>query len=324
MPNFGLRFDFFLQLLIRNKVSVILRIQVQIFILVAIGYIAAKKGTFGVAARKDLTNLVIYVFLPCNIFSSFASSLTVDLLKECGIVLIASFAAQGFYLVLNRFLYNRFPIERRIVLQYATSCNNSGFMGLPVIESVFGELGTLYGSIVLVPMRIVMWTAGLSLFTKTDKKEQLKRLATHPCIWAVIVGVAYLFSPVKLPDVLYSTITMLSRCVTPLSMIIVGGILSEVDMKTVFDGAVFYYSALRLLVIPAVIFGVLALLGIDPVATGSVVLSSAMPAATTTAMLAQKYDRDAAFASKLIFVSTLISLVTLPLIGAFLKHYAGI
>jgi predicted permease len=305
-------------------VSKILKIQVQIFILVAIGYFASKKGFFGKAARKDLTNMVIYIFLPCNIFASFASSLTVDLLKQCGIVLIAAFAAQGFYLILNKFLYNRFPLERRIVMQYATTCNNAGFMGLPVIESVFGGLGTLYGAIVIIPMRIVMWTAGLSLFTKTNKKDQLKRLATHPCIWAVILGFAYLFSPVKLPDFLNGTVTMLSRCVTPLSMIIVGGILSEVDMKTVFEWPVFYYSALRLIAIPAIIFGVMALLGVDPVATGSVVLSAAMPAATTTAMLAQQYGRDSAFASKLIFVSTLISLVTLPLLGAFLKHYAGI
>jgi predicted permease len=305
-------------------VSVILQIQVQIFILVAIGYFSSKKGFFGKAARKDLTNFVIYVFLPCNIFASFASSLTVDLLKQCVVVLAASFLAQGFYLVLNKFLYNRYPLERRIVMQYATSCNNAGFMGLPVIESVFGDIGTLYGAIVIVPMRIVMWTAGLSLFTKTDKKEQIKRLATHPCIWAVILGVAYLFSPVRLPEFLYGTITMLGRCVTPLSMIIVGGILSEVDMKTVFERPVFYYSALRLVLIPAVIFGVMALLRVDPIATGSVVLSAAMPAATTTAMLAQQYGRDSAFASKLIFVSTLISLVTLPLIGAFLKYYAGI
>jgi len=307
-----------------EKVSKILEIQIQIFIFVAIGYFAAKKGIFGKNTRKDLTNFVIYVFLPCNIFASCASSLTVDVLMECLVVLIAAFGAQGLYAVLNRLIYNKFPEERRIVLQYATICNNAGFMGLPVIESVFGSLGTLYGSIVIIPMRIVMWTAGLSLFTRTDKKEQLKRLATHPCIWAVILGFAYLFSPVRLPGFLMGTINMLSRCVTPLSMIIVGGILSEVELKSVFEGSVFYYSLFRLALIPGIIFAVMALLKVDHVATGATVLSAAMPAATTTAMLAQQYGRDSAFASKLIFVASLISHVTLPLIGAFLKHFAAI
>lgn len=296
----------------------IIQIQIEIIILVAVGFFAAKKGIFSPEARRDMTNVVIYIILPCNIFHSFETQLSTGMLRECAVVFAIALGAQLLYMVLNRILYNRIPIERRVVMQYATICNNAGFMGLPVIESVFGATGILYGSIVLIPMRIFMWTAGLSLFTRTDKKQQFKRLATHPCIWAVILGFAYLFSPLRLPEFLSSTINVIGSCTTAMSMIVVGSILSDVDFRKVFEKAVFYFSFIRLIAIPAVIFIVLKLIGIDPVVIGVSVLSSAMPAATVTAMLSHKYGRDSAFASKLIFVSTLLSLVTLPLIAAVL------
>lgn len=282
------------------------------------GFIISKKGIFSPAARRDMTNVVIYVILPCSIFHSFETALSLELLRACAVVFIIGIGAQLFYMILNRFIYNRFPVERRIIMQYATICNNAGFMGLPVIESVFGATGMLYGSIILVPIRLFMWTAGLSLFTKTDKKQQIKRLATHPCIWAVILGFAYLFSPFKLPQFLSGTIDVIGSCTTAMSMIVVGSILSEIDFKTVLNKAAFFYSVIRLIAIPAIIFVVLMLIGIDPIVIGVSVLSSAMPAATISAMLSAKYGCDSAFASKLIFVSTLLSLVTLPLIAWFL------
>lgn len=297
----------------------IILIQLEIIILVAVGYLITKKGIFGKQARMDMTNVVIYVILPCNIFHSFETELSTGMLAQCAIVFIIAMGAQLLYIVLNKLLYNKMPLERRIVMQYATICNNAGFMGLPVIESVFGATGTLYGSIVLIPIRIFMWTAGLSLFTKTDRKQQVKVLATHPCIWAVILGFAYLFSPIRLPSFMSSSINLLGSCTTAMSMLVVGSILSEVDFRTILDKDCFYFSFIRLLGIPALMFIVLRLLHIDPVVTGVAVLSTAMPAATVTAMLSAKYGRDAAFASKTIFISTLLSLFTLPLVAYVLK-----
>ncbi len=293
----------------------IIQIQLEIILLAAVGFLITKKGIFSVKTRQDMTDVIIYVILPCNIFHSFEQSLSMDVLRQCLIVFIIAMCVQLLYLVLNPILYRRFPMERRVVMQYATICNNAGFMGLPVIESVFGATGVLYGSIVLIPIRLFMWTIGLSLFTKSDSKQAFKRLATHPCIWAVILGFAYMFLPWKLPVFLSSAINILGQCTMPLAMLIVGSILSEVNFKTVFEKAAFYYTALRLIVIPAVIFIALTLIGTDPIVRGVSVLSAAMPAALITAMLAQKYGRDAAFASKVIFVSTLFSLVTLPAVA---------
>jgi predicted permease len=299
-------------------VSLILQIQIEILLLVALGYILGKKGFFSSKTRAEVTNIVIYVILPCNVFLSFGKDPGRETLLRCGTVLLIGLAAQLLYIVLNRFLYRRFSPERQACLKYATICNNSGFMGLPVAGAVFGDLGLLYGSIVLIPIRIFMWTSGLSLFTKTDLKTKIKTIATHPCIWAVVLGFAYALTPVELPPFLLGTADVLAACTTALSMLVVGSILSEVDVKGVFEPACLFYSAIRLIAIPLAFYAVLRLLNLDPTVTGVTVLSSAMPAATTTAMLASKYGADAGFASKLIFVSTSLSLFTLPVLSLLL------
>ena len=290
----------------------------MMFIIIAIGFLITKKGIFSAKARTDVTDIVLYVVLPCNIFSSFSKDVSPEVLRQCGVVLLVSTCMHLFYTLLTKVLYKKARPERREVMQYATIISNSGFMGLPVIASVFGQTGMLYGSIVLIPLRIFMWTAGLSLFTTTATKEKIKTVATHPCIWAVVLGFVYLLIPYELPGFLTMTISTVGNCTTTLSMLVVGSLLSGVELKSVIDKDCFYYSFLRLAAIPAVVFGVLLLLKVDKLVTGVAVLSAAMPAATVTAMLAEKYGRDAKFASKMLFVSTALSLVTLPIVGKIL------
>lgn len=291
----------------------IIQLQLQIFLLVAIGYLLSKLGMLVLVTRKQLTDLVIYVILPCNIVESFQVDLTHDLLISAGIVLVLGFAAQGLYALLNLFLYRRFDARRQINLKYGTICSNAGFMGLPLSLSIFGPTGLMYASVALLPIRLFMWSAGLSLYTSTTKKQVLKTLATHPCIIAVFVGFALMLSGLQLPAFLNDTIDSLGNCCTALSMVVIGAILSDVDPRTVLEPAVLYYVVIRLIAIPAVLFGVLWLLKVDALVTGIIVILSAMPAGSTTAMLAQKYDQDPEFASKMVFLSTLASLITLPL-----------
>ena len=291
----------------------IIQLQLQIFLLVAIGYLLSKLGMLVLVTRKQLTDLVIYVILPCNIVESFQVDLTHDLLISAGIVLVLGFAAQGLYALLNLFLYRRFDSRRQINLKYGTICSNAGFMGLPLSLSIFGPTGLMYASVALLPIRLFMWSAGLSLYTSTTKKQVLKTLATHPCIIAVFVGFALMLSGLQLPAFLNDTIDSLGNCCTALSMVVIGAILSDVDPRTVLEPAVLYYVVIRLIAIPAFLFGVLWLLKVDALVTGIIVILSAMPAGSTTAMLAQKYDQDPEFASKMVFLSTLASLITLPL-----------
>jgi len=292
----------------------------MILIIIAVGFITTKMGRFSAKARADLTDVVIYIILPCNIFSSFDSGITTEILKQSGIILLISLGMQLLYMIINRVAYNNIPPDRRVVMKHATMINNATFMGLPVIESVFGHTGVLYGAVILIPMRIFMWTSGLSLYTKVDKKSSFKTIITHPCIWAVFLGFAYALAPFQLPSFISGAISAFGRSITALTMFLVGTILGEVDIKTVLAKDSFYHAFFRLIAIPAIIFGVLTLIGVDPLVRGVAVLSSAMPTATTTVILAEKYKQDVTFASKTLFITTILSMITLPVIAELLTN----
>ena len=292
----------------------------MILILIAAGFAITKAGIMTKTTRADLIDIVLYVVLPCNIFGAFHKGTTPEVLRQCVIVIIAAFGMQLLYFIINRTAYNRIPYERRVVFQYATIVNNAAFIGLPVIGIVLGPTGVLYGSIALIPMRIFMWTMGLALFTDMELKRRLKVLATHPCIWAVILGFAYIFVPFELPGLLMDTINAVSACTIVLPMFVIGSILSDVNPRDLLDKDCLYYSLIRLVIIPAIMLGAMLLLHLDPLVTSVMVLLAAMPSSTTSVMLAEKYGRDSNFAAKTIIISTILSIVTLPLITEALKR----
>lgn len=298
----------------------IINLQIEIFILLAIGYILSKKGYFDKHTQTQLTNIILIIILPCSIIKSFQMDINYELIISTGTILLISFGIQFLYSILNKFLYINTSEDKKVCCQYATMVSNAGFMGMPIAQSVFGDIGLLYASIFLIPQRIFMWSSGLSLFAKNQKGNIVKQVMTHPCIIAIYIGVFLMIlrkMNVFLPQSLNDTISVISQCNTALSMVVIGGILADVDYKDIFDTVSLKYSLYRLIIIPMIIFAILTLLNIAKLPKNLCALLSAMPAASTTVMLAQKYEGNALFASKLVFVSTLLSLLTLPLIILF-------
>ena len=294
----------------------VLDLQIQIFLLVMLGFFLARKGWVGDVTQKQMVDIVLYVILPCNIFrSSLNVELTAEVWRETAVVAAVGVSMQIVYLIANRFLYRRFGTRRELLMKYATLCTNSVFIGLPIIEQVMGTEAMVYASVALIPPRVSMWSAGLSLFTRTDRKTMIRTVALHPCMLAVVLGFVFMGMGWTLPLPLDRTVQGLSGCTTSLSMLLVGCILGKVDLRTLWDGSVLYYSLIRLLGLPLLFYGALRLLRADDMATGVTVLIAAMPAASSTAMLAKKYDQDTEYGSKLVCVSTFLSLLTIPLIS---------
>jgi predicted permease len=295
-----------------------LNLQLMLFALMLIGVFAAKKKLIDKSAQKNLTNLLIGLFLPCNIISSFEMDVSASLLLSMLQVLLIALAANIFYLVVSKFIYRWVPKEKRVVLQYASIVSNSAFLGLPIIGEIFGPMAVLYGSIALIPLRVITWSAGLSLFIETKLRYAFKKLVVHPCIIAVYIGFIILFVPFELPPFFMKTINSVGNCTTAVSMIIIGSILADIDIKKVINKVVLYFAAIRLVVLPLAVYAVLKLFNVEPLIISVLVVFAAMPAGTTTAILAAKYGADTQFASKLVLVSTLLSLLTIPAIYSFL------
>ena len=157
-----------------------------------------------------------------------------------------------------------------------------------------------------------MWSSGLALFTHVDRREAYKKLVKHPCIIAVFIGVLVMAFRVTFPEFLENTVEGISKCMVPISMLAIGAMLADSDIRRMFDREVLYYCWLRLVLYPLLILAVLRLFHTDRVLCSTMVLLSAMPMASTTAILADKYECSPEIASQTIFVSTLLSIVTLP------------
>lgn len=291
----------------------VIELQGILFLLLAAGIILRRVGVINGKGRRYLTDLLIDLVLPCNIIHAFMMEMTGDILRATLSVLIIALVIQIFSWLIGKVIYRGAPASRRKVMQYGTMCSNAGFMGNPIVEGIFGTQGLLYASIYLIPLRFFMWTAGLSCFTDMKLREAVKKLAVHPCIIAVWIGFAIMFTGGTLPGVLSRTVQYLSGCNLPISMLVIGTILAEVDPRRLFDRHAAWFCFIRLLAIPAAVLALCMALHLNQMVTGVCVVLTCMPAGSTTAILAEKYGGDAAYASRIILMSTALSLVSIPL-----------
>ncbi len=294
--------------------QILLSLQAMLFLLIAIGFVTGKIKIMQSEGRKCLTDLLIYVIMPCNIFTSFQSGDVREIMGECLIVGVISLWVQILSTVLSRVLYTWTPERKRSVMQYGTICSNAGFIGMAAARYLFGSEGLLYTSIFLIPFRIFMWSAGLSVYAKPKGKEVVTKVLLHPCIIAVFLGLAVALTRFGLPYFLTETLDTVGGCTTAVSMIMIGNILSEVDIKKLLDKYVVFYTFVRLLLIPGITYLALRfLVAVPPMVFRISVMLAGMPAASTTAILAAKYQADAEFAARCVFVTTLGFLVTIPI-----------
>ena len=172
----------------------------------------------------------------------------------------------------------------------------------------------LFASIYLIPQRIVMWSAGVSYFTESpDKKEVLKKVLRHPCIIAVEIGILLMAAQYRLPLFLSKTVSSLGGCTTAITMLFIGSGLADAGIRHMVSKLTVSYCLIRLLFIPSAVLAGCLMFSIDPAAGGVAVVLAAMPAGSTTSILAAKYQGDETFAAQCVVLSTLASMAVLPL-----------
>ncbi len=218
--------------------------QLVLFVYLGIGIYMRKVGMIDDNTRLKWIDFIIKISLPCMVFSSFNEEFNVHTLKTTGIVFLLSLFVSALSLLLGNVLFRRYRAEKASILKYATLVNNSGFLGLPLIESVYGATGLLYASIHIIPNRIMMWTAGISVFTKADMKTKIKNILLNPAIIAIYLGILRRLFEILLPHFLEISISKVGGVTSPLSMIVIGSMLVEVEHKKLLEGAIIYFSAI--------------------------------------------------------------------------------
>ena len=289
-----------------------LALQFMMFLMMGTGMFLARKKIITAEGRKCLTDITIDVIIPCNMVAAFISA-DMSKLSDMAAILIVSIVTQAVYYVLTRVWFRQVEYKKRCVMRYGVMVSNAGFLGNPLVAEMYGQDGLLLASVFLVPVRLVLWTVGLSIFAPIDRKHVVKTALTHPCIVSVIIGFFLMMVPLPLPLFLTKTINSFSGALMPFSMLVIGTIIGDVDLRTIVSRDTLYLSFLRLIVLPAIMFGAAVLFHLEPLVASVSVVLVGMPLGTTTAILAAKYDGDYIFAAKGVVLSTLLSMITIPI-----------
>ena len=306
-----------------------LRLQFIIFSLIGIGFVTRKKGIVSREGQRSITDLVINVVLPCNIVTSFVQELPDSALRDCAMIFLISVGMEAMCMLYARIAYRNVEEKKQKCLTYGILVSNAGFLGTPVAEGVYGPMGLMLASVYLIPVRVIMWSKGIAIFSgESDRRQTLRKVLTHPCVIACMVGIVIMLADLLagvsiVPEWLFDMLKTVGRCNTGLSMMVIGMILSDIDFAQLVDGLVIRYTVERLIVIPGllglILLGLSRLGVVTGLAPNLAVLLAAMPAPATTSMLSSKYDCAPDFATKMVILSTLCSIPTIFLWGLVLK-----
>ncbi len=286
-----------------------------------------------------LSNIVLYVASPAMIVKSFILPYNTDvLLRSLAVgVFCILFHLVYFGIALLAYPHGRLSEPITKVLRFSTVFTNAGYMGIPLIASVVGSDAVIYSAFYIACFNVFVWTLGCFIYTGDRSYISLKKAFINPATISVIFGLTVFISPLgrlmtenpSLPSVyvFMNAIGALNDLVAPLSMFIIGLRLAEMPLRNFLcDREMYSFLFLRMLLLPAICFGILkiaSLLGIyhNSAVAAVAFLCAATPAATATSMFAEKYGGDAHYAGKLVSVSTMLSVATMPVVSLLLKWY---
>lgn len=292
-----------------------LQLELIMVLLALMGVWLRRRDIITDQGRDCLTDVLMILVLPCNIFLSFRVEADLKTLQSFLITIAISVFVMLLTAVLGKVLYRHRDARQEKVFRYGLVNSNALFIGLPVIQSLLGDAGVLQVTMYMIFVRMFCWSYGLSLYTgvKSDWKTSAKRLLTNPCMLAAALGLTAMLAGAELPAFLDRTLEYVSDCLMTISMLLIGVVLSEMDVKQVFRRDVWRFTALRLLGIPMIVFLLCRGLEVPYIITAACTLLSGMPAASLTAVLAASYHGDAELGALIVAVSTILSAVTVPL-----------
>ena len=264
------------------------------------------------ASHADILSvLLVNILLPCKVFNTFANNFSVEYFKANYILPLAALVLLSVLVVVSRFgsrLLTKHKYEQKVYM-YSFAITNYAYLGYALIGSVFGEAVLAQFMLFAIPFIIYTYTVGYVLLTGGEKP--LKKLL-NPITVAIVLGIIFGLTGLKIPDVLGSAVSAASACVGPLSMILTGITLSTFALKElVTDKTAYIFSAIRLLVIPAIAYTVCRGLRLELLAP-MVLIITCMPCGLNTIVFPKLIGEDCKPGARLALITHVFSIATLP------------
>lgn len=298
--------------------QILLQQTIIMFALMLLGLLLSRRGMISEQGSRDLSNVLLYAVIPCVILRSYMSEFSTEKLRAMGLsALIAVIAFAASIAVAYLTCGTRHRIEN-----FAVAFGNAGFIGIPLVTAVFGPEAAFYVVSFSTFANLLQWTYGIVIISGKKETMNLRMVFVNPVFISMVIGIALFVLQPTLPTVVTGTIGYIADGNTVLAMIILGYYLSRVQLRGLFaDVRLYLFSALRLLVVPAVT--ILVFLPF-PFARGEITLitliAAATPIASSTAIFAQKFDQDYRRAVSYVCLSTILSVATLPLVMLFAER----
>lgn len=281
-------------------------------LLIAVGWVLRRKNFLSEQGTKELGAILLRIIIPCVIVKSYIVPYSRERLLE--LALSAGLALLGFVaaMLIAYAVYGK----RRRIENFAAAFCNAGFIGIPLAQATIGEDGIFYVAASVALLNLFQWTYGVYIMTDRRDAIRAKTIATNPVVIAIVIGVVLFVGRIPVPEILTSTLGYIAGMNTPVAMILMGTYLARVSWREMLDRRAYGCVLLRLVVIPAV---VLVLFWLLPVSNTAVVmavfLAAATPVGANICVFAQQYNSDYPFSVVTVCLSTVLSVVTVPLLS---------
>ncbi len=302
---------------------------VTLFIYVIIGYVISRRKIVSREFTDGISKFLMTIILPCMIISTFQTPYTTEKLAKAGMVFAVSLVIFGLSILIGYLTFYLFRIEKEAkgVWVYAVAFPNHAFMGWPVMAAVFGGDAVFYATFANMAFSAYAYTFGVWLMQTTGRRAEYGTKNRHvirdnlltPINAGILIGLILFFTQLTLPSSIGTAVDAIGGMTTPLAMMYVGTILAKSPLREVLsDRRVYLCSLARLIIIPMLVFICARPFISDPLIYGVLVIGHAMPVAGYCVIYAGAYDNDTVLASKLISVTTLLSVITIPVIAMVL------
>lgn len=287
----------------------------QLFLVILIGFYASKRNFLNEEINNGLSSILLNITLPLLIVNSFNLEYNSEMFTNIVNTFLYSVASFIIVILISHLLYFKVKYNNKQILKFATIFSNCGFMGFAIIQTLYGKEGLAYASIFLIVFTTLIWSYGIMLFSGEKKIKSWTKILINPGIIAVLIGLVFMAFSIQLPLVLQSAIQMVGGMTTPISMIITGSIMAQVSITKEMTNIKLYYGVFsKLILVPVVLYLISVILHINSLPLDVVIVCHAMPVAAVAPIFAGLYDKNKDFAAFLVFISTLFSIITIPLI----------
>ena len=288
-----------------------------LFLLIGIGFLSGKIKMVNASGIGQLTNILLVIVTPAIVIDAFQTEFDKTLVVGLLIALGSAFLSHLIGALIARFFFRKRSDDRSSVIQFAIVFSNCGFMSIPLLDAILGSTGVLYGSVYIAVFSVLQWTYGVKLMAGGKGEVNIKRALINPGTVSIAFALPLFLLQIELPQIPYVVVSSLAALNSPLAMFVIGAQLSFIKLASVFtDKDVIVSSLLRLFVVPFMVLFTLYLLPIemDRVLILACLIPAAAPSAAGVALFATRHDRNALLATRTIALSTLLSIISLPVI----------